>query len=504
MSITRSLSLFAALAICLAPTLRAAAEAFDFEVLQFRAKGLAAQPYKERPSRVPESMLKYSYDQYRKIQFDGAHSWWRNEKLPFELQFFHPGWLNKKTVQINELDGKEIKPIEFSKQMFTYGDKKPWLNPSGMGFAGFRILNELNQPGKMDELVAFQGASYFRALGRELRYGLSARGLALNTAEAGGEEFPTFEEFWVEQPAPTATAITVYALMDSPSVAGAYKFIITPGVETVIRVRAAVYCRKNPKVFGIAPLTSMYAHGENTGWSRTDFRPEVHDSDGLLVQTGAGEWIWRPLTNPKAVRVVSFMDQAPRGFGLLQRDRQFEHYDDLEAHYHQRPSAWVEPLGNWGAGSIRLVELPTPDETEDNIVAFWVPAQLPPPGEPIAFEYNLHWMADSGHRPPAGYVYSTRFADVMSRPELKRIVIEFAGSYLSAEADGSDIEAVVSVGAGARQDGGVVVQKNHAAGTWRVVFEVQAAPGGAPVELRCFLRKGQHVLTETWSYLWNP
>jgi glucans biosynthesis protein len=491
------------LAVGALPGLRAAETAFDFEVLQFRAKTIAAQPYKEKPSRVPASFQKYNYDDYRLIQFDGTRAWWSNERLPFEMQFFHPGWLYNKSVQLNELVGPESKRIDFSKQLFIYGGKKPWLIPADMGFAGFRIEYGLNQPDKMDELAVFLGASYFRALAREQRYGLSARGLALNTGEPDGEEFPVFEEFWIERPAAEAKSITVYALMDSPSVAGAYRFVITPGVETVMRVRAAVYCRKNPRVFGIAPLTSMFAHGENSGWSQTDFRPEVHDSDGLLVESGAGEWLWRPLTNPKAVSIVAFMDKAPRGFGLLQRDRQFEHYDDLEAYYHLRPSVWVEPVGNWGPGSVRLVELPTADETNDNIVAFWVPGQLPPAGEPIVFEYDLHWMTDPGRRPPAGFVSSTRLANVMGHPELKRFVVEFAGAYLTAEPDDPEIEAIVTVGAGARQAGGVVVQKNRFNNTWRVIFEIKPDPAAPLVELRCFLRKGQHVLTETWSYLWN-
>jgi periplasmic glucans biosynthesis protein len=301
-----------------------------------------------------------------------------------------------------------------------------------------------------------------------------------------------------------ATTITVYALLNSPSVAGAYKFVISPGAETLMQVHAAVYCRNNPRVFGLAPLTSMFTHGENTGWAQADFRPEVHDSDGLLIATGTGEWIWRPLSNPRSVQVAAFLDQSPRGFGLMQRDRIFEHYDDLEAYYHQRPSVWVEPVGNWGAGSVRLVELPTPDETNDNIVAFWVPAQLPPAGEPIIFDYNLHWMLDPGRRPPAGYVASTRFAGVMNRPGLKRVVLEFTGSYLAGDQNDPEIEAVVSVGAGAAQSGGAVVQKNRFTGSWRVVFEIKPDASGTPVELRCFLRKGQHVLTETWSYLWNP
>jgi glucans biosynthesis protein len=499
----RSLFLWGLLALG-GPLLHAADEPFDFEVLQFRAKTLATQPYTPRPTRVPAWLLKYNYDQYRDIRFDPMRAWWREEQLPFQLQFFHPGGIFNQTVQINELNHKQAERIDFSAHLFNYGANRPGRIPSDMGFAGFRIHYALNNPAYLDELAVFLGASYFRALGVGQRYGLSARGLAVNTAEPGGEEFPVFQEFWIERPVAGSRTLTIYALLDSPSVSGAYKFVIMPGVDTVMRIRAAVYCRTNPKVLGIAPLTSMFAHGENTGWARNDFRPEVHDSDGLLIENGAGEWLWRPLSNPKTMRTAMFMDKSPHGFGLLQRDRQFEHYDDLEAYYQQRPSTWVEPIGNWGPGSVRLVELPTEGETDDNIVAFWVPEQLPPAGEPIVYEYNLHWMTDPARRPPAGYVASTRTAGVMGRPELRRFVVEFAGRYLNAQPDDPEIDAVVSLGEGAKQEGAVVVQKNRFTGAWRVVFEIKPDASGRPVELRCFLRKGQHVLTETWSYLWNP
>jgi glucans biosynthesis protein len=203
------------------------------------------------------------------------------------------------------------------------------------------------------------------------------------------------------------------------------------------------------------------------------------------------------------MRAVAFMDKSPHGFGLLQRDRQFEHYDDLEAYYHDRPSAWVEPIGNWGPGAIRLMELHTDTEVNDNIVAFWTPEQLPPTGEPIVFDYNLHWMGESDHRPPAGYVSSTRQAGVLFHPELHRFIIEFDGPYLHGQAEDPEIEAVVTIGTGAKQENRPVVQKNRFTGTWRVAFEIKPDPSGPPVELRCFLRKGPHVLTETWSYLWN-
>ncbi|HEY5078857.1 MAG TPA: glucan biosynthesis protein G, partial [Opitutaceae bacterium] len=357
--------------------LRASDEVFDFEVLRYKAKMLAEKPYVQSPSTVPEKLLKLNYDQYRDIRFRPQESLWRRERLPFELQFFHPGFNFDHTVQINIVSGREVEPIEYSPALFDYGGSRVSRVPSNMGFAGLRILYPLNKQG--DELGAFLGVSYFRFLCQRAFYGLSARGLAINTGEAGGEEFPVFREFWVQKPAADAKTLAVYALLDGPTAAGAFKFTITPGAETLTQVHEVVYCRRNPGVLGLAPLTSMFWHGKNTNASYDDFRPEVHDSDGLMIFTGAGEWIWRPLTNPGNTRIATFSDENPKGFGLIQRDRRFEDYQDLEAEYHMRPSAWVEPVGSWGAGAVRLVELHAPDETYDNITAFWVPASLPAP-----------------------------------------------------------------------------------------------------------------------------
>ncbi|ACB77137.1 glucan biosynthesis protein [Opitutus terrae] len=479
----------------------AADEPFDFETLRYRARMLAAKPYVAPASRVPEWLLKLSYDEHRRIRFDPAHSWWRRERLPFELQFFHPGFIIKNTVQISEIRRGEPTLIKFDPELFIYDRLERGEIPGTMGFAGFKILYPMNKPG--DELGAFQGASYFRLLCQKAIYGLSARGLALNTAEPGGEEFPTFTDFWIERPEPHAKSITLYALLDSPSVAGAYRFVITPGADTVAHVKAALFFRKQVTTVGLAPLTSMFWHGENTNTQTDDFRPEVHDSDGLMLFTGAGEWLWRPVTNPTAVRVAAFSDERPRGFGLLQRDRNFENYQDLEAAYHSRPSAWVEPIGNWGAGSVRLVEIPTPDETNDNIVAFWTPRDVPPVGEPLVYEYRLHWFTEQIH-PPAGYTVSTRHGRTKTHePELERFHLDFAGPYLNNQSADPAIEPVVTVGDGAKL-AHATVQKNPFNGTWRVAFAIRPDGSGRPVELRCFLRKSPHVLTETWSYLWQP
>lgn len=473
---------------------------FDFAAVEVRARDLAAKPYVAPPEDLPAWMQKLDYDGHRNITFAKDHAWWRDEQQPFRVQFFHPGWLFKSPVKVNEIVAGQARVIPYSPALFNYGKLKPGAVPPDLGFAGLRIHYPLVLPD--DELAVFLGASYFRAVGRGMHWGLSSRGLAVNTGEPGPEEFPRFDEFWLVRPAPGAAAVTLFALLNSPSVAGAYRFEITPGDETLVTVQAALYFRRHPAVVGLAPLTSMFLHGENTGWSKNDFRPEVHDSDGLLIHNGTGEWLWRPLANPAATRVSSFSDKSPRGFGLLQRDRDLMHYEDLEANYHQRPSAWVEPLGDWGPGAVRLLEIPTPDETNDNIVACWAPAKLPPIGQPLAFSYRLHWLGRSAALPPGAYVAATRESAVLGQPTHRRFVVDFGG--LPFDGPPRDIRAKLSVGAGAKAATPAGIQALKPLGVWRVVFDLEPDGTGRPVELRCFLQEGAGSVSETWSHLWNP
>lgn len=486
-------------ALSLLFSLRAPAAPFGFDDVRAQAKALAAQPYVAPPENIPDWMKALNYDQHREIVFDRAHALWQKEKLPFQVQFFHPGWLFKSPVRVNEIVGGQAHAIDYAKELFNYGKLKTGPMPADLGFAGLRVHYPLVLPG--DELAVFLGASYFRSVGRGLHYGLSARGLAINTGEPVPEEFPRFREFWLERPAAGAAAVALFALLDGPSVTGAYRFSIRPGDDTVIEVHAALYFRAKPAVVGLAPLTSMFHHGENTGWSGDDFRPEVHDSDGLLMNTGAGEWLWRPLTNPAGARVSAFQDRNPRGFGLIQRDRDFAHYDDTEANYHLRPSAWVEPIGDWGPGAVRLLEFHTPDETNDNIVACWAPAQLPAAGEPLEYSYLVHWTGAMPGRPPGGYVVATRTGVVLDHPERRLFVLDFVGV---DPKPGRDIRVELTVGDGAKVVPSPGIRWIEPAKVWRVAFELVPDGSGKPVELRCFLREGKDSLTETWSNLWNP
>lgn len=481
----------------------AAESRFDFEALRERARALAAQPHARPAGEVPEWLRRLTYDDLRRIEFDGRESLWRPEGLAFQVQFLHPGFLFDKTVRLHEANAGAVRPIPFRREYFQYRDLRPGAVPADLGFAGFRLMYPFGGVGTPhNEIGSFAGASYFRFLSEGSAYGLSARGLAVNTAEPGPEEFPVFTEFWLERGSKDATATTVYALLDSESVTGAYRFTIAPGRTTVLHVKTVLFCRRNPAVFGVAPLTSMFWHGENSTVPR-DFRPEVHDSDGLLLHTGAGEWIWRPLVNPTRLRVAAFADDNPRAFGLLQRDRNFENYQDLEARYHARPSAWIEPLGQWGRGSVRLVEIPTTTEFDDNIVAFWVPEKLPPPGEPIELEYRLHWSLDD-LAAPAGIVRSTRHGKSAAyEPGLERFVVDFEGARIESLPAETKLEPVVTVGSGAALHH-ATLQKNPFNGTWRLAFTVRPDGSGRPVELRCFVRGARDALSETWSYLWQP
>ncbi|PTL75846.1 glucan biosynthesis protein [Vitiosangium sp. GDMCC 1.1324] len=471
---------------------------FSAELVRQRARELAGRRYQAPESKLPPDYARLSYDQYRDIRYRNDQARWRDAGLPFQAQFFHPGFLYTSPVTVHEVDGGRVETVRFSPELFDYGALVKAPAPAQLdGFAGFRLTHPLNRPDHFDEVVSFLGASYFRSLGRGNVYGLSARGLAIDTALPEGEEFPSFREFWLEKPAPGADRAVVHALLDSPSVTGAYRFVIIPGERTVVEVEAALYTRKAVKRLGVAPLTSMYLFGENDRGTQDDFRPEVHDSDGLVIWMKSGEHLWRPLQNPARLSVSSFHVEGLRAFGLLQRDQAFSSYEDLEARYDKRPSVWVEPMGDWGRGAVQLVEIPTPQEVHDNIVAFWVPETPVGPGAELRLGWRLSWGSTPPERPTVGLTTATRIA-AGSTAGARRFVLEFSRG--GAEGAGP-VEAVVTTSKG--QVLRPIAQRNDVTGGWRATFEL-VPEAGAPAELRCFLRRGSETLTETWSYLWTP
>jgi len=504
----------ALLGLCVAFT---SAHAWTLDDVAALAQKRAQTPYQQQRATVPAELAALDYDGLRDIRFKDDKALWRAEQLPYEAKFFHVG-RQTEAVHIHELSAQGNKLLRYSADDFSYG--KNQLNPArwgDIGHAGFRLHTSLNSPAYKDELIAFLGASYFRALGAGQRYGLSARGLAVDPTGAKQEEFPRFTDFWLEKPATGAKQVTVYALLDSTRMTGAYRFDIRPGEETVTEVHARIFMRAGagPRVatLGVAPLTSMFFFGENQPRAG-DFRPEVHDSDGLMVATGEGEWLWRPLQNPVSPLVTSFSMKSLKGFGLMQRDRAFANYEDTEARYELRPSAWVTPLGDWGAGRVELLQFATPDETHDNVAAYWVPEKMPAPGESLNLAWQIGWQGKNQQRPPNGWVTQSRRGTGYSKLSAEALgqqtqfVIDFAGPALDALPESARVEAITTASSNARVVESIAY-RNPATGTWRMNLRVQrlappANQSAQPIELRAFLQHDNHTLTETWTNLITP
>lgn len=485
----------------------AATKGFSYNDVVQHAAALARQPFDGQSPEIPPELSKLTYDSYREIRLRRERAFWRDGGSDFRLLPFHLGFLHDKPVQVHIINHGNGIPIPFTTSLFEYG-KVPvpkGLSPS-LGFAGFAVTTNLNSPQLQDEVISFLGASYFRLIGRGHRYGLSARSLALDVGGEQPEEFPFMRALWVEEPSRETTELVIYALLDSPSVAGAYRYVVSPGRETYVDVTATIFPRKVIERIGIAPLTSMFQAGEGDLSQRTDFRPEIHDSDGLMMQSGSGEWIWRPIRNPKALRVSSFGDKNPRGFGLMQRDRDFGSYQDLEARYDARPSYWVQPQGEWGEGRVELIEIPTVNEAFDNIVACWTPAKPLPSGQPTEFRYRISAISATWHLHSYAQVQQTFNGSdiedgVVDGKGTKRFIVDFAGGDLDFyQSEPERLELVATT------TGGTITSKILAFhGPLKGVRAIVDAtlPDGQSAELRMFLRTRNRTLSETWTATWS-
>ncbi len=473
---------------------------FSEQWLQTYALKLAKKKYSKPSARLPDNHRKLSYDQYRDIRFKPEKAIWRDKNAPFQLQMFHSGFLYKHDIDVFLVERQTSKKLRYSTNMFSFGKHVSPPKPRNRaGFSGFRIHTAINSNKILDEFCLFQGASYFRAVAKGQAYGLSARGLAINTGQPSGEEFPIFRSFWIEQPTRNSTSITIHALLDTESVVGIYRFVITPGNKTVMDVKSTLYPRKKMDYIGVAPLTSMFMHGPGSRRQFDDFRPRVHDSEGLCVLNGKDELIWRPLINPKSLQFSSFLDENPKGFGLVQRSRKFSDYQDLEADYEQRPSLWVEPHGNWGKGQVQLIEIPTSQEIHDNIVAFWKPAKPLMPGQVYQYDYSLKWGRGPEINSEKIYVDQSRQGKSLSSDK-RQFVLDYklpTGAPLQFE---KDMKAEFTASGGAISD--VVLQTNDEDGGLRLSFQYDPK-NAKQADLRGTLTQGGKAISEVWVYRWE-
>ncbi len=519
------------LAVCAAGAGWAAAlgpaHAFSLDDLVSQARALAAAPYTAPVSNLPEVFSRMQFDDYQKIQPKREQFAWADADTPFKLAFYHQGMQFQSPVKIHEIVNGSVSEIGYDPARFDFGNLA--FDPAAtrtLGYAGFRVLYPINQPGKADEIMSLLGASYFRVLGKGQIYGLSGRGLAIDSGLPLPEEFPRFTEFWLQRPLPLDRELTFYALLDSPRATGAYQFTLRPGDDTLLDVKARVFLRGSgteagaaggtPAIdtLGIAPLTSMFLFSPNQPAAAGNFRPAIHDSNGLALHAANGEWIWRPLNNPPIVAVSSYQMDNPRGFGLLQRGRQFSSYEDLKDRYDLRPSAWIEPQGDWGKGRVQLAEIPTPDETNDNIVAYWVPEQRPPAGQPLQFDYRIRWTTNEpalfGGEDTAWVRQTFRTYGERYQPNLIRqqdgtiaLLVDFEGPALAKLQGGEMVQAQYSTNPNAEVLG-VDLAPNPAIRGWRLILRLKVKDPAQVTELRAALVAGGRTLTETWSYQLPP
>jgi periplasmic glucans biosynthesis protein len=479
----------------------ASGQPFSPVYVQQLAQELAKKPFVSAKDQVPERWASLGYDQYRDVRFRAERAIWHGEHRNFELHLLPSGWLYKFPVAINIVDGGMVKPIQPDSSMFAFGTLagEPPADAPPMSFSGFRVNGPINRPNVFDEIVAFQGASYFRGLSRGQTYGLSARGLAINTAQPSGEEFPFFRTFWIETPAKASRELIVHALLDSPSTTGAYRFRIVGGAPTTVDVEVKLYPRNDLLHAGIAPLTSMFLYSGIDRSRIDDFRPAVHDSDGLAIANGGGEHIWRPLTNPRRLQISVFSVREVRGFGLIQRQRSFSGYEDLEANYEHRPGAWIVPTGSWGDGSVHLIEIPSEEEIHDNVVAFWRPLGPYGKDQVYTFAYRLSWPNDA----PSwqGAIVSNTASGLANGAERKTGAVRYAVDFIGPSLAAPQLpQAALSATAG--KVSLPVVLRN--ANTKGVRVDFLLTPGDADVvEMRLELRSKDKLVSEVWLARWT-
>ncbi len=460
------------------------------------ARALSLRPYAARAS-VPQDWLEMDYDDYRQFWFNVNKALWRDEGKGLEVDFFHPGLYFPRPVEIDVVRDGMARHVLFDLGLFDRTDMAPELSEDAtVDFSGFRLRAPF-QNDNLTEFAVFQGASYFRAIGRDNVYGLSARGLAIDTAEERGEEFPEFTHFWIEEPVGEATTYTVHAVLDSPSITGAFRFVFAPGEATVIDVTCTLLPRRNMSHVGVAPLTSMFLFDETNRNRFDDFRPQVHDSDVLLVHNGNDEMLARPLANPVGLQVSSFGDMNPKGFGLMQRARAFSDFADLEALYHRRPSLWIVPGEDWGPGAVVLVEIPADKEIYDNIVAYWRPEAGLSAGVDHTFSYRMYWGGEPETGMPVARVINTRMGARFTGGIIA--AIDFENTEPMPD-DVEDMTIVVTASAGEVRGG--ILQRNPDTGGPRLAFTFE--PGEETlVELRAQLFVEGEPASEVWLYRWT-
>jgi glucans biosynthesis protein len=498
------LALGGALAASLAPSGAAPAAAeplgqpvpFAADTVVRQAVELAAKPFKEPEAPPLPSLLSgLTFDQYASIRRVPGTAIWSGEKLGFSLEPLHRGFVYTTPIAINIVENGFAQKVLYESADFDFGKLQPPAVLGDLGFSGLRILKSSDQG--FEDAAIFQGASFYRARARAQAFGVTARGLAIRTGDEPGEEFPLFREFWIEKPNPAANTLTIHALLDSASVTGAFRFTLRPLETTIIDTEMTLIARVAVDKLGFGAMAAVYLFSGLDHRRADDVRAAVYESTGLQILAGSGEWLWRPVSNRETLQISAFSDLNPRGFGLLQRTRSFDAFYDDATHWELKPTLWIEPIGDWGEGDLRLLEIPAASEANENVVAQWRPKAGMAAGTSLSIAYRQFWCWSPPSSPRLATCVSSRSGKIGNR---QRFAVEMAGDLFADPQKAAAASADVHASPGKIESVRLFPYKDRR--SVRVVFDLD--PGSeAYSELRLTLSVDNQAASETWLYRWT-
>lgn len=471
---------------------------FEAGAMVETARALSRRPYAAPANDLPGEFANLTYEQYVAIKALPPALIWGGENRGFVVEPLHRGFVFSNAVGLFTVEGGQVRRVGYDRSRFEFGRTAGPATIGDIAFSGFRLQSTFGN-GQLSEFAIVQGATFFRALARGQNFGVMARALTLRPAETRGEEFPMFRGFWIERPNPGMNALVVHGLIDSESASGAVRMTFRPGDISIVDLELTLFPRVAIEHVGLGGMGSSYLFGPNDRRGVDDARPAVFESKGLQMLNGQGEWLWRPLQNPETLQSSAFVDQNPRGFGLLQRDRDFSAFQDDDQRFERRPSLWIEPIGEWGQGAVQLIEIPSDSEVNDNILAYWRPRTPMAAGSEVAVSYRQFWCWTPPERPPLAVVTATSVGRG-GAGRRRRFAVDFVGEGLNGAAP-PDLRPSLTASTGTIL--GLKAWPYPDRKAMRVGFELDPGNENAS-ELRLVLEAGGKPLSETWLYRWTP
>ena len=476
-------------------------EAFSAAKVVEMARALAAEPHKPPGSAPLDPLGSASPEEIATIRYRTGDLIWAGAGLAFAIEPVHRSRNFPGEVELYTVEGTTASRVVYDPARCDFGTLKPPPASAHLGFTGFRILRRRDD-GQLLPAASLVNASILAGIAPNQAWGAISRPLSVHLPDQIGEEPSQMRAVWIEQPRSVATELVMHALVDTPSLAGAIRFTLRADDATVIDTECTLFTRKQVDHLALAPVQATYLAGP-IDWPPTpDMRPAVYEAAGVQMQTGNGEWIWRPVSNRSRLQISGFVDRDPQGYGLMQRDRGFGAFLDDENDWQRRPSVWIEPIGKWGAGEVTLLEIPAASQNNKNIACYWRPRPGLAAGAEVNYAYRQFWSWQAPSRPDGAIVTASRIGRIPGDTSegKTRFLVQFEGGQLGDPAKAAAI--VPTIWSSAGKVAAIRVYRAPRQNSMRVVFDLDA--GGQPlVELRVWLKHDNAPMSEAWLYRWT-